>query len=101
MDVLARLKDLQKEYGWSDYYIAKKAGLSQTTVSNAYKRNTVPGIYTLEAICRAFGLTLSQFFAENEMVELTPQLRSLFDSFKKLSPEKQAALLNMIETFSE
>ena len=52
MDVLKRLRDLQNEYGWSDYRIAKEAGLSQGTVSNCYKRNTVPNIYTLEAICK-------------------------------------------------
>lgn len=62
MDVLKRLKKLQSEYGWSDYRIAKKAGLSQGTVSNIYKRNTIPNLFTLEAICKAFGMTLSQFF---------------------------------------
>ncbi len=101
MDVLARLRELQNEYGWSDYYIAKKAGLSQTTVSNAYKRNNVPNVYTLDAICKAFGLTLSQFFAENEMVEMTPEMRRLFDGFKKLSPAKRAALLHLLETFTD
>ncbi len=97
MDVLERLKKLQNEYGWSDYRIAKEAGLSQGTVSNCYKRNTIPNIYTLEAICKGFGITLSQFFAENDLVELTPELFELFTNWAKLSEEKKKVLMQVIK----
>lgn len=97
MDVLERLKKLQNEYGWSDYRIAKEAGLSQGTVSNCYKRNTIPNIYTLEAICKGFGITLSQFFAENDLVELTPELFELFTNWSKLSEEKKKVLMQVIK----
>ncbi len=97
MDVLERLRKLQKEYGWSDYRIAKEADLSQGTVSNIYKRNTTPNIYTLEAICKGFGITLSQFFADNDLVELTPELRELIKNWSKLSEDKKAILMQMIK----
>ena len=97
VDVLKRLRDLQNEYGWSDYRIAKEAGLSQGTVSNCYKRNTVPNIYTLEAICKGFGITLAQFFAEGELVELTPEMKELFKNWTKLSEEKKNILMQMIK----
>ncbi len=97
MDVLKRLKKLQTEYGWSDYRIAKNAGLSQGTVSNIYKRNTIPNLYTLEAICKAFGITLSQFFADNDMIELTPELKMLFETWIKLPSEKRELFLKMIK----
>ncbi len=98
MDVLKRLRELQKEYGWSDYRIAKEAGLSQGTVSNCYKRNTIPNIYTLEAICNGFGITLAQFFAENDLVELTPELKELFTNWSKLTEEKKSILMQMIKS---
>ncbi len=98
MDVLKRLRELQKEYGWSDYRIAKEAGLSQGTVSNCYKRNTIPNIYTLEAICNGFGITLAQFFAENDLVELTPELKELFTNWSKLTEEKKNILMQMIKS---
>ena len=98
MDVLKRLRELQNEYGWSDYRIAKEAGLSQGTVSNCYKRNTIPNIYTLEAICNGFGITLVQFFAENDLVELTPELKELFSNWTKLSEEKKSILMQMIKS---
>lgn len=61
MDVLQRLVALQKQRGWSDYKIAKEAGLSPNTVSNIYRRNNTPSLATLEALCEAFGITMSHF----------------------------------------
>lgn len=97
MDVITRLKKLQNQYGWSDYRIAKEAGLSGGTVSNIYKRNTIPNLYTLEAICKGFGLTLSQFFSDNDIIEVTPDLKELFDNWVKLSDDKKNLLLQLIK----
>ena len=98
MNVLKRLRELQKEYGWSDYRIAKEAGLSQGPVSNCYKRKTIPNIYTLAAICNGFGITLAQFFAENDLVELTPELKELFTNWSKLTEEMKNILMQMIKS---
>ena len=80
MDALQRLRRLLDERGWSVYRLAKNCGLSVSTLANVFKRNTVPTITTLERICEGFGITLSQFFADGEMVELTPELKELFDN---------------------
>ena len=82
MDALQRLNRLMDERGWSVYRLAKNCGLSESTLANVFKRNTVPTITTLERICDGFGITLSQFFAVGKMVELTPELKELFD-FKR------------------
>lgn len=42
MDVLQKLRQLQQERGWSDYRIAKEAKLSPNTVSNIFRRGTLP-----------------------------------------------------------
>lgn len=101
MDILERLRKLQKEYAWSDYRIAKNSNLSQGTVSNIYKRNTVPNLVTLEAICSGFGITLSQFFSDNEMVELTPELKELFENWKRIPNDRQKLLLELIKNLAE
>ena len=99
MDIMQRLRELQQRYGWSDYKIAKEAGLSPNTVSNIYRRGNTPSMVTLEALCKAFGITMAQFFAEDELVELTPELRKLFDKWTALSDEQKAALWHIIETY--
>ena len=99
MDIMQRLRELQKRYGWSDYRIAKEAGLSPNTVSNIYRRGNTPSMVTLEALCKAFGITMAQFFAEDELVELTPELRELFDRWTALTDDQKAALWQIIKTY--
>ena len=93
MDTHERLRQLLDERGWTEYRLAKNCGLSESTIANIYRRNSVPSITTLETICKGFGITLSQFFAEGEMVELTPELKELFDNWVNLTPEQMQKLL--------
>lgn len=78
MDANERLRQLLKERGWTEYKLSKECGLAQSTIGNIFRRNTVPSISTIETICKGFGITLSQFFAETDMVELTPDTKELF-----------------------
>lgn len=87
------------ERGWTEYRLSKKCGLSESTLANIFRRNTMPSITTLEAICNGFGITLSQFFAEDEMVELTPELKNLFDKWISLTQEQKNAVYHMINAF--
>ncbi len=100
MDTLSRLRQLLDERGWTAYRLAKESGLSESTLANIFKRNTVPSISTLEAVCVAFGISLSQFFAERDMVELTPELKELFDNWVTLTPEQKQAALQMIRAMN-
>ena len=101
MDTNERLRRLLEERGWTEYRLAKKCGLSQSTIANIYRRNTIPSIATLEVICNGFGITLSQFFADGEMVELTPDLKDIFDSWVNLTPEQKAAALQMLRAMEK
>ena len=101
MDVHEKLKYLLNERGWTKYQLARKCGLSDATIANIFRRNTMPSIPTLEAICQGYGITLSQFFAEGEMVELTPDLKEVFDSWAALSPEQKVAAGQMLKAMNQ
>ncbi len=100
MDTHARLRQLLEERGWTEYRLSKACGLSQSTIGNVFRRNTVPSVTTLETICNGFGITLSQFFSEGDMVELTPDTRELFARWVALTPEQKAATLQMLWAMS-
>lgn len=100
MDVLARIRSLMRERGWTQYRLAKNSGLSESTIANVFKRNTMPSIPTLEAICNCMGISLSQFFAESDMVELTPELKELFDSWVNLTPEQKSVAVQMLKAMN-
>lgn len=101
MDVLMRLAELKKQYGWSDYRIAKEAGLSPNTVSNIYRRNNIPSMTTLQALCDAFGISLAQFFADNDMIEVTPEIKNLVDRWSALTEEQKSAILQILKTYEK
>ncbi|MBE7063213.1 MAG: helix-turn-helix transcriptional regulator [Ruminococcaceae bacterium] len=98
MDVHARLRQILKEQGWSRYRLAKECGLSESTITNIFKRGNVPTIGTLEIMCKSMHITLAQFFAENDLIELSPELKKLYEEWAFLNPEQKEAILQMIRT---
>ena len=96
MDTHARLRQLLDERGWSEYKLSVESGLAQSTIGNIFRRNTVPSMTTLEAICKGFGITLSQFFTDENLVELTPELKEVFDAWVCLKPSQKTAALQML-----
>ena len=91
MEVLEKIEKLRKEKGWSINYLAMESGLTQSTLNNLYSRNTEPKISTLRAICGAFGITLSEFFKEEENED------ELIRKVKTLSKENKTALLQILK----
>lgn len=100
MDVIERINQLTKERGWSTYRLACESGLSSSTIANIYRRHTVLSLITLESICSAFGITLSQFFAENmETVPLTREQKEMFDMWANLTPSQKKIIEDLIKEF--
>ena len=91
MEVLEKIERLRKEKGWSINYLAMESGLTQSTLNNLYSWNTEPKISTLRAICGAFGITLSDFFKEEENED------ELIRRIKGLSKENKTALLQIVK----
>lgn len=94
MDILSKIRVLQGERNWTDYKLALEADLPQATLATMFQRGTPPKVDTLQCICNAFGLTLAQFFLEDESVEvLSESEREMLAAFRKLSPSQQKALI--------
>ena len=103
MDVNEKLRKMLKNRGWTEYKMSKYSGLSESTVGNIFSRNTVPSIATLESICKAFGITLSQFFADDdsELVEMNEDLKELFNDWVSLSKEQKNAVQQLLKTMNK
>ena len=98
MDILDRIKQLKDDRGWSNYRLAKKSDVSQGTINNLFRLNNQPTIPTLEAICKGFGISLTQFFAEgNEAVVLSEEQREMLELWDTLNKEQKAALLELLK----
>jgi len=99
VNVLDKITWLRLERNWSEYQLAEKSGLTQSTISTWYRKNMLPTIPSLIKICDAFGLTLSQFFLEDDgnTIHITERQKLLLDYATKLSPEQYSALLNFLK----
>ena len=101
MDIIQRIDELMKERNWSRYTLALRSGLSSSTIANIYRRHTVPSLATLKVICNTFGITLSQFFAEDmETVPLTKEQKQLFDKWANLTPSQKDIIEKLIQEFN-
>ena len=98
MDVIKRIDFLMKERNWSDYKLASESGLSSSTIANIHRRNTVPSIATLEAICSAFGITIAQFFNEDtSVVQLSKDQQELFNVWVSLTEHQKQIIYSLIQ----
>lgn len=94
MDILNKIRRLQGERGWTDYRLAQEAEISVATLSSVFNRKNTPKLDTLQCICNAFGLTLAQFFLEDEKIEVLSETeKDMLQVFRKLSLKQQQALV--------
>lgn len=96
MDVAGRIRELMDERGWTEYRLTEEAHLPSSTVGNIFHRGTTPGIHTLEHICKAFGISLCQFFAEGTMISLTAEQEALLKRWATLSTDQKQILLDLM-----
>ena len=97
MSVLEKIKKLQQERGWSTYKLAYESGLTQSTLSNMFARGTCPTIETLQMICDAFGISLSEFFEEDDKkIYASREEIEMLNKYRALSSKEKEAVNSMI-----
>lgn len=99
MDILNKITQLREERHWTEYQLAEKSGLTQSTISSWYRKNMLPTIPSLTKLCDAFGITISQFFLEDNsnMVQLDEKQLLLLNSAAKLDVEQYTALVDFLQ----
>lgn len=90
MDTNERLKQLMKEKSITEYRLAIDSGLSKSTIAAILHRNTTPSVHTIEAVCNALGISVSQFFAEDgSPINITEEQRLLLQRYAQLSANQR------------
>ena len=59
-------------------------------------QESLPSLITLEEICVALGVTLSQFFREENPVDLTESQKEILKIWDNLSTKEQETVLAML-----
>lgn len=97
MDINKKIVSLCNERGWSIYELSLQSGITQSSLNSMLHRGNPPKIENLQCICEAFGITLAQFFIEDEQLEiLTQREKELISLFRRLPENKQQALIDLL-----
>jgi len=97
-DILSTITAYRQARGWSEYQLAEHSGLPQSTISSWYRKSMVPTVPSLQRICDAFGITLSQLFAAGDApVTLTPGQRKMLERWNRLNAEQQTVIFQLID----
>lgn len=98
MDVLNRISVLRERRGWTTWKLGEESGVDQSTISAWYKKGRIPSISSIEKICEAFNITLSQFFAdEKSVIDLTKEQYEMVENWSALSQKQKEIILLLIK----
>lgn len=99
INVLERITELREQKNWSEYQLAEHSGLTQSTISSWYRKDVLPTLPSLERICLAFGISISQFFDDenNEVSLINPKQKQLLEYAARLDNEQYDALINFLD----
>ncbi|MDO4284156.1 MAG: helix-turn-helix transcriptional regulator [Eubacteriales bacterium] len=101
-DVLQEITRLRTKRDWTEYELAKRAGITQSTISTWYRKNQVPTVPSLDKICQGFDITLSQFFGEEgDSITLTEPQRELLDHWAALTPRQRQVVRDLMECMAQ
>ena len=101
MDATERIKSLLEQRGWNAYLLSKNCGLCENTIARILKRNSLPSVGTLESICKGFGITLSEFFAEGDLIEVSSDTKQLIEYWGGISPKQKQIILDLLKNMNQ
>lgn len=97
MGVSERIVRLLEQRNWTVYRLRKESGLAQSTLSHIFRKDSEPTLSTLESICKAFGITLAEFFSDGEFLPVTKEQRTILNKWAGLSAEQKQLIFGLIE----
>ena len=98
MYYLEKLKVLMKQHNLTEYKLAQKADVAQSTINSLFRKNNLPTISTLESLLTAMDMTLSEFFYDESLMkkhELEEQ--NLLKKWGLLTNEQKKPILQLID----
>lgn len=91
--VIERIKALCAARSWTYYRLAKESGIAYSTLFTMLNKANEPSIPTLQKICDGFGITMAQFFDEDELCQhMTVSEKEHLRHWMALSDENRLAI---------
>lgn len=102
MDIINRINELCEERRISKYRLSQLTGISQSAFSKMNRQQSSLTIENIKRICDALGISLAQFFSDDQNYpDLTEDQKNLIDFWKLLSLSKREFVLDMMKKLKD
>lgn len=100
MDIGRRIKQIRLAKNIQSNELAEKIGITNVYLSYIEHGTKTPKLDTLQDICNALEVTLSEFFSSEE-ADIPLEYQELLHNAKSLSPKQLASLNEFLKTLKE
>ena len=94
--IIQFLEDIMSKRDISCASLAQLTGIAQSSLGRIIANESTPSLQTLEKICSALDVTLSQFFQDEKENHLTDKQNEVMEIWNDLSADEQAVVLAML-----
>ena len=106
MDVGARITELRKKIGLSQYALRKRTGIAQGSLSQYEAGLKIPGTDTIERICEGLGVSLAEFFEvdgdeSRQRIKLDDRERELVACYRVLTEAQKKDALTVFRALAD
>ena len=95
-----RITSMRMSAGISEYKISKNIGKCNNYINKVASGSLIPTIDSLSSICEYFGITLSQFFKEEDTT-LSLTAEKIIAVLPHISEEKLQSLLIIVNSLQD
>lgn len=99
MDVSARIKELLKTRGWTVHKLAYEAGLTTSTLYSIMDGTNKPTIATIENLCEALDISLSDFFRQSN--DNSDEDKAIQIMYNKLSQRDKHIIRSLLSILND
>ncbi len=102
MTIQERILELLDKKHWTKYKLAKEAGFYPTTVYDWFnEKNFTPDRNSIELICAALDISLTEFYSGIDEGELDGEQMLLLALFAKVPKKKRDIVFDLLRNLSE
>lgn len=102
VELSRKFREISEADGSTPYKLARKAGISSSTISGFLKGKSKPRIDTLLIICNQLGISMTEFMEERESMEqYARDEQELVKIYRSLSNEKRKQLSTYVKMLQE
>ncbi len=100
--ILEKIEELMAEHEFTKYRLAKLSGIKKSTITTIFTKRSTVSVYNLSKMCKAFDLTLSEFFAMLEGEPRTDRIQNFpVEWWNSLQPDTRRKVSAMMFTMAE